>query len=128
MQMNERVDRFWNEDGSGFLEEIPEIGKGEACIPRAMAEDAGVKIDDSITCSPDDPRSSLSFDDFVKNNSNAFTRNNSRAKTNLNLFKYNKGMFKMRAIDNYNIEKKNMFYYDSANSCRDKYRKKVFDD
>ena len=49
MQMNERVDRFWNEDGSGFLEEIPEIGKGEACIPRAMAEDAGVKIDDSIT-------------------------------------------------------------------------------
>jgi hypothetical protein len=37
-------------------------------------------------------------------------------------------MFKMRAIDNYNIEKKNMFYYDSANSCRYKYRKKVFDD
>ena len=97
---------------------------GERVCPICLQKE----IDDSITCSPDDPRSSLSFDDFVKNNSNAFTRNNSRAKTNLNLFKYNKGMFKMRAIDNYNIEKKNMFYYDSANSCRDKYRKKVFDD
>jgi len=34
----------------------------------------------------------------------------------------------MRAIDNYNEEKRNLFYYDSATSCRDKYRKKVFDD
>ena len=49
MQVNERVDRFWNEDGSGFLEEIPQIGKGEVFLPRAMAEDAGVRIGDSIT-------------------------------------------------------------------------------
>ena len=48
MQANERVDRFWNEDGSGFLEEIPQIGKGEVFLPRAMAEDAGVRIGDSI--------------------------------------------------------------------------------
>ena len=34
----------------------------------------------------------------------------------------------MRGIDNYNIDKRNMFYYDSAYTCRDKYRKRVFDD
>ena len=51
MQINERVDRFWNEEGSGFLEEIPDIGKGEVCLPRALAEDSGVHIGDSITFS-----------------------------------------------------------------------------
>ena len=86
------------------------------------------EIDDSITCSPDDPRSSLSFNDFIKNDKSGFVRNNSRAQTNLNLFKYNKGLHKMKGIDNYNIEKRNMFYYDSANSCRNKYRKVVFGD
>ena len=49
MQMNKRVDRFWNEDGSGFLDEIPDIGRGEVVLPRAMAEDVGVHIGDSIT-------------------------------------------------------------------------------
>ena len=86
------------------------------------------EIDDSITCSPDDPRSSLSFNDFIKNDKSGFVRSNSRAQTNLNLFKYNKGLHKMKSIDNYNIEKRNMFYYDSANSCRNKYRKVVFGD
>ena len=49
MQVNERVDRFWNEDGSDFLDEIPQIHKGEVFLPRAMADDAGVRIGDSIT-------------------------------------------------------------------------------
>ena len=86
------------------------------------------EIEDSITCSPDDPRSKLSLDDFMKNKRGSLHRNNSRAQTNINIFNYSKGFAKMRGIDNYNKEKKNMFYYDSANSCRDKYRKVVFDD
>ena len=53
---------------------------------------------------------------------------NSRAKTKINIFNYTKGFAKMKGIGNYNKEKKNMFYYDSAHSCRDKYRKVVFDD
>ena len=84
------------------------------------------EIEDSVTCSPDDPRSKLSLKDFMKKNSNNYLPNSK--KTNLNLSTYGKGFIKMRAIDNYNKEKRNMFYYDSANSCRDKYRKKVFDD
>ena len=97
------------------------LGREKVC-PICLEKD----IEDSVTCSPDDPRSKLSLNDFEKVNSNV--RSISRAKTNLNIFNYNKGLAKMRAIDNYNIDKKNMFYYDSAYTCRKKYRKTVFDD
>ena len=86
------------------------------------------EIEDSITCSPNDPRSHLSLKDFHKSINNNLNYISARKQTNLKLYNYNKGFMKMRGIDNYNSEKKNMFYYDSATSCRDKYRKKVFDD
>ena len=48
-------------------------------------------------------------------------------KRDINLFSYKRGFARMKAIDNYSTDKRKLFYYDSANSCRDKYRKKVFD-
>lgn len=87
-------------------------------------------IEDSVTCGPNDSRSKLSLSDFMKQNINSFNDMTIKPETNLNLnlFSYNKGFIKMKIIDNYNKAKRNMFYYDSAYSCRDKYRKKVFDD
>ena len=86
------------------------------------------EIDDAITCSREDPRSSLSYEEFQRNNSKNINIMNKRVENKVVIFKYNKGFAKMRGIDNYNIIKRNMFYYDSANSCRDFYRRKVFDD
>ena len=83
------------------------------------------EIEDSVTCSAEDPRSNLSMKKYSKNFIKH--RNNSKSKTQLNIFNYNKGFRNMRGIDNYNIEKKNMFYYDSANSCRNKYRQIYYD-
>ena len=85
------------------------------------------EIEDSITCSKDDPKSSIKLKDYMRNN-NDLNRNANRQKANLNIFSYKPGFARMNRIDKYNKEKKNMFYYDSANSCRDKYRKVVFDD
>ena len=86
------------------------------------------EIDDAITCSPDNPTHNLSYEEFQKQNSKIFNMMNNREENKLNIFNYNRGFSKMRGIDNYNRDKRNMFYYDSANSCRDKYRKVVFDD
>jgi hypothetical protein len=89
------------------------------------------EIEEAVTCGPDDPRSKLSFEKFIQNNNNNNQSNKNylnKKRTDLNLFSYSRGFNKMRAIDNYNEEKRNLFYYDSATSCRDKYRKKVFDD
>ena len=89
------------------------------------------EIEEAVTCGPDDPRSKLSFEKFIQNNNNNNQNNKNylnKKRTDLNLFSYSRGFNKMRAIDNYNEEKRNLFYYDSATSCRDKYRKKVFDD
>ena len=86
------------------------------------------EIDDSITCCREDPRFSLSYEEFQKNNSQNYKLMNNRTENKVNIFNYNKGFAKMRGIDNYNRDKRNMFYYDSANTCRDKYRKVVFED
>ena len=103
----------------------PKVGGEKVCTICLKKE-----IEDSITCSKDDPKSSITLKDYMKykNKNNDFSINGNRAKTNLNIFNYKLGFSKMNRIDNYNKEKKNMFYYDSANSCRDKYRKVVFDD
>ena len=83
------------------------------------------RIEDSITCSAEDPRSSISMSNYSKNIGKSKIYD--RTKTQLNIFNYNRGFRQMRGIDNYNIEKKNMFYYDSAYSCRDKYRQSYYD-
>ena len=85
------------------------------------------EIEDSVTCGPDIPNKNLSLIELM-NKDNQNLDSSSGKITNANLSNYNKGFIKMRAIDNYDKEKRNMFYYDSATSCRNKYRKKVFDD
>ena len=86
------------------------------------------EIDDAVTCCKEDPRSSLSYEEFQRNNTQNYKIMNNRVENKVNIFNYKRGFAKMRGIDNYNIDKRNMFYYDSAYTCRDKYRKKVFDD
>ena len=85
------------------------------------------EIEDAITKSSDDPICSISYEELVKNNNKKHNEDNN-TENKINIFNYKKGFIRMRGIDNYDKDKKNMFYYDSANSCRDKYRKVVFDD
>ena len=84
------------------------------------------EIEDSVTCGPD-YRTNFSLKE-LKDKNNKSDNNISNKIENSNIYNYNKGFRKLRRMDHYNKEKKNMFYNDSANSCRDKYRKKVFDD
>ncbi|MCR5249463.1 MAG: FtsX-like permease family protein [Lachnospiraceae bacterium] len=47
--MNDRVDRLWKEDLSGYEENVLPLGKGEIYIPRGLAEKNHVRVGDRIT-------------------------------------------------------------------------------
>ena len=67
------------------------------------------------------------YKELIKNNSNINASNNVQI-NDINIFSYKKGFNRMKKFDKYAIDKKNVFYYDSAKTCRDKYRKKYFGD
>ena len=66
------------------------------------------------------------YKEIIKNNSINNVSNNVKI-NDINIFSYKKGFNRMRKYDRYAIDKKNVFYYDSAKTCRDQYRKKYFD-
>ena len=48
MAMMDKVDRLWNSDFSGYLEEVPPLSSGEVYLPRGLAEQDGAKVGDQL--------------------------------------------------------------------------------
>lgn len=47
-QIDYRIDRMWNAENTDYLAQIPELKAGEIYLPRAMAENEGANVGDSI--------------------------------------------------------------------------------